>query len=148
MSQSGYVTIIEGRVTNCIINSGDIALSGAFKFFRWRERGDRIVAKTTANRYVPYGWHQNVRWLECQLGTLSEALDVFCSQDVNLVVFSGDNTEFSSFVIKVQNNLGSTMQFNVYGGIVDGIDAGLEDYATTITVYNIKAKWMSGPFLA
>jgi len=134
-----YRSIIEGRVTNCMIGCSGVDVAGNFKYFRWRERPDRIAPQTVANQIRPKGWFQGHRWSDCQLGLLSEAHDAFSSY----IVYSGDNAVITSgIIINVTDHSGNTKTVRVHEPIVDNVESAIEDFDTTITVYNLKAAWV------
>ena len=135
---------IEGRILNCFIGASGVGvdIKDNFKYFRWRERRDRVVPQTAAGQITPIGWFQGHRYAEIELGVLSEAGDAFSSY----ITYSGDNSViYSGIIIRALDHLGSAQVIIAHEPIVDWVESRVEDYDTTITVYHIKAKWVEGP---
>lgn len=133
---------LEGRITNCMIGCSGVDVAANFKYFRWRERGDRVTPQTVANTIAPIGWFQGHRFADAELGLLSEARDAFSSY----ITYSGDNSVISSgIVIKAVDTSGTTKTLIAHEPIVDNVESGIEDYETTVTVYHLKAKWIDAP---
>lgn len=135
-------TRIEGRVVNCMISCSGVDIASSFKYFRWRERADRVEPQTVANTVTPVGWKQGHRWTECELGIMSEADDAFSGY----VAENSDNTVIASgILIKALDHLNTGQFITVNSPIVDWVESGVEDFETTITVYHMKAYYIEGP---
>jgi len=133
------VNAIQGKVSGCMIGCSGVNVADRFKYFRWRERGGRVAPAYVANTITPVAWYQGHRMVECELGLLSYAGDAFSSY----IVYSGDNPTISSgIVIKVADISGTIKTVVAHEPVVDSVESNIEDFAETITVYRIMAKWV------
>ena len=137
-------TRILGRITKCVLQSGNIASS--FKAMRWRDRGERVTPQTVANIIVPVGWHQGHRWTEVEIDVLGEITEVLGS-GTPIIVASGDNLVMTSCALEFTNHLGSTMIVFVKSPVVDYVDTPISDYEPTITTIHLKAYYVTQPAL-
>jgi hypothetical protein len=137
-------TRIEGRVTSCTLNSGNMASS--FKEVRWRERKDRVQPQTTANTIVPAGWFQGHRWVDVEFTFLGEVRE-FLKGGTPIYNESGDNVVLTSCAVVFTNSLGSSMIMTFNSPIIDTVDFGIRDYEPATTIVAMKAYWVGYPAL-
>lgn len=139
-------TRFKGRVTKCILQSGNIASS--FVNMYWSDNPDRVVAQFVANTIPPVGWHQGHRQSKVAIDVHGEITEILGS-GTPLVVVSGDNVVMTSCAVEFMNHLGSTMRIFVVSPVIDNIESKLEDFSDlNITRINMKAYYVTLPATA